>query len=331
MDDVPLPFLPPATLQHLDLTMSVRTPEYPLPSLPRLLGLLERCPQLREAKLRGRPERSDTPIAATMVALPSLTQLALTLYPLHANATLLSHLVLPETQMTLCVRGQVRATIGETMAHMLLLLHPAHPSLRWTKALRRLLLTWAPGRWDLHAHCGADDFTGAPALSLAGRAHAHEGMPLRGLVGGWAFSTENIEVAVLSFVNNNIANDEARNFVREPITRAQWVAALEALPTLRTLRIIGLVSEDVWALVDALGSTEPAVLCPKLEALEFMDVRSRPWNTVWGQLVDAVKVRARREGAKGGLERVEFFNCCVTGSEEMDKEFNDFGVDLVVE
>ena len=329
LDNVPLPFLPPATLQHLDLTMSVRTSEYPLPSLPSLLSLLERCPQLREAKLRGRPKRSYLPAAGTLIALPNLTHLTLTLYPLRANATLLSHLALPDdTQTALCIRGQIRATFGETMTDMLLLLHPAHPSLRWTKTLRRLLLAWAPGRWDLHAHRAADDFTGAPALNLAGRAHAHEGMPLRGLVGGWAFNTESIEVAVLSFVDGA---PEARTFVHEPIARAEWVRALEALPAVRTLRVIGLVSEDVWALLEALGRTEPAVLCPKLEALEFVDVRSRPWSMAWSQLVDAAKVRARREGAEGGLERVEFFNCCVTSSVEKEKEFSDIGVDLVIE
>ena len=42
-------------------------------------------------------------------------------------------------------------------------------------------------------------------------------------------------------------------------------------------------------------------------------------------------VRARREGAEGGLERVEFFNCCVTSSVEKEKEFFDIGVDLVIE
>ncbi|KAI1788461.1 hypothetical protein LXA43DRAFT_639474 [Ganoderma leucocontextum] len=325
LDDVPLPFLPPATLQHLDLTMSVWTPEY-LPSLPRLLSLLERCPQLREAKLYGRPESADPPTAGAMVALPNLTQLTLTLYPLRANATLLSHLVLPD-QTTLCVRGEVRPPYGESMADMLHLLHPESPSLRWTKDLRRLLLARTPGRWDLQAHRDAEDFTGAPALNLAGWADRTEVMPLDGFVGGWAFNTPNVEVAVLSF-----SGKPGEAFVHNPITRAEWIAALYALPALKTLRIIGLVSEDVCVLLEALGKKEPAVLCPRLEALEFVNVRSRPWN-MWQQLFDAAKVRERREGVEGGLERIEFFDCRVVRSaeEEWEKVFNDIGVDLAIE
>ena len=158
-------------------------------------------------------------------------------------------------------------------------------------------------------------------MNLTGRAHADEGTPLRGLVGGWAFNTESVEVAVLSFVKG----------VHEPITRGAWIGALEALPALRTLRVIGLASENVWPLLDALGRTEPAVLCPKLEVLEFVDVRSRPWSMAWSQLVNAAKVRARREGAEGGLERMEFFNCYIARSEEKEKEFSDISVDLVIE
>lgn len=326
LDDVPLPFLPPATLRHLDLIMSVRTAEYPLPSLPALLALLGRCPQLREAKLRGRPNRSDPPALGTTIALPNLDQLTLTLYPIRVNATLLSHLVLPD-HMTLRVRGQVCSVHGETLADILHLLHPQHPSLRWTKTLRRLLLAWTPGRWDLQAHRDADDYTGAPALILAGRAHRNEGMPRRGFLGGWAFDTANMEVAVLSFA---VSAEEARTWVHEPITCAEWVAALEALPALRTLRVIGLVSEDVWVLLDALGKKEPAVLCPRLEALEFVNVRSQPWN-VWRQLFDAAKVRVRREETERGLERIEFFDCRVVGSGEKEKEFGNIGVELVIE
>ncbi|OSC97640.1 hypothetical protein PYCCODRAFT_1376848 [Trametes coccinea BRFM310] len=286
LSSVPLLYIPqgPNLLTELTLHRKLPTPDI-------LLRLLKSSPCLKTLCMRGTFEYERI-LVREEIELPKLEALHLSTFPPQGIANLLASIVLPKN-----AKVAIQAPLDIIHEFEDIFVNPLPPipptvGLACFQGLRRLELCWDDEELDLRAYHGADDFTD-PALHIEA---SHIGpYPGNRFLANWAFDTSQVETLVLC------GNAWRERGADRPVARAWWAPMFDALPALRTVRVmcIGEKTLDEFIASFLVGPN------PQLETIELVDVRPSP--VFWARLRLMITVRgAGRPG--GSVKRVELFD-----------------------
>ncbi|KAI0648235.1 hypothetical protein C8Q79DRAFT_905518 [Trametes meyenii] len=268
----PLPYIPtPNALTHIDLAGL-------LPTLPVLLDLLQSTPLLETLILdrnrQGGVFNRDGLQLAREVGLPRLRLFHMHTYPPAGIASLLSTLALPrgatiELDAPLDIVNDYEELFPAGDATPLAL--QAFDG----GILRRLEVIWYDSTVCLQGYSGPDDIH-SPLLRIS--ADAVEAYPDRRFLGGWVFDVSCVETLILC--GGFVSADHW-----EPNVEALgWRSGLAGLPALKTLRIMSLNQHNMLEFMTQLSTPRPAMLSPKLETLELVDLWLPPpkfWEKIY--------------------------------------------------
>ncbi|KAI9056860.1 hypothetical protein FKP32DRAFT_1598739 [Trametes sanguinea] len=284
LSNVPLFYIPQGPNSLTELTLHRK-----LPSPDILLHLLGSSPALKTLCMRGTFEYERI-LVREEIKLPKLEVLHLSTFPPQGIANLLASVVLPKK-----TKIAIHAPLDVIHEFEDLFVNPLPPipptvGLACLKGLRRLELCWDVEDLDLRAYHGADDFT-EPALHIEA---SHIGpYPGNRFLANWAFDTSQVETLVLC----GTAWRE-RGAAERPVARTWWGPMFDALPALRTVRVmcIGEKTLDEFVASFLIGPNH------ELENIELVDVRPGP--VFWARLHLMLTMRgAGRPG--GSVKRVE--------------------------
>ncbi|KAI0648225.1 hypothetical protein C8Q79DRAFT_905553 [Trametes meyenii] len=310
--EAPLPYLPkgPNALTKVSLTGQ-------LPTLHTLVDLLVRSPLLEVLDLSGSFDHMETSADLRKVALAHLRTLEIEGDPPQNFQSLLRCLVLPKgTDITI----STRLSMGEDFSFVVPAYNSPTPLEFGTlQGLRRLELIWGPGSMSLLAYRNADEFL-SPALDI--QADADHYTTGRRFFGDWPLDASRLETFVVCG-----SCTRSTSYDRTVVAREPWAVMLEALPALKTLRLMSLSRTTLIPCVQEITKHRTSPLFPGLETIEIFDV-AMP-DASWVRLQEFVM--ARSPAAGGSLKRVELFNVDAhVWGPPMPSEIRRVGVKLAI-